>query len=270
MGSEETAEGHAEFKGLTTLLRAWRLEAGLRLGHDKALAQKEVAERAGVSERWYRSLESGGAVSLPPEVLDKLAEALELGPDERLALYSHALSGSSFTRPHAVDDHANTAALMPLIQSTLCVPAYLTDHAWNVIGYNTTMAEWFPWVREPSANLLRWALASPEAREQLLDWREHVGYYLAQLRFALVSWPKDPALNALLGQILRVPECREVWNSRSQVVAYRQGHRFRLNIPAVSSRELTVTSQVLLPAFHPGVRFVVLLPCAEEGPGSTA
>ncbi|MEU1006910.1 helix-turn-helix domain-containing protein [Streptomyces sp. NPDC005890] len=261
--SEEAAGAHTEFKGLTTLLRAWRLAAGLQQRRGKALSQKEVAERAGVSERWYRSLESGSAVSLPPDVLDKLAEALDLGPDERLALYSHALSGSTFTRPTPVVDRGTVAALRQLVNDTLRVPAYLTDYAWNIIGYNAQMAAWFPWVREPSANLLRWALTSPGGRANLLDWREEIGHYLAQLRFSLVTWPEDPALNELLAHILQVPECREVWYRQSQVVAYRQGHRFRLSLPAVSPRELVVTAQVLLPAFHADVRLVMLLPCEE-------
>ncbi|MFC9229881.1 helix-turn-helix domain-containing protein [Streptomyces decoyicus] len=247
-------------------MRAWRLEAGLELERGKALPQREVAEKTGVSERWYRSLENGVAVSLPPEVLDRLAEALVLGPDERMALYAHALSGSTLTRPYPVDGDDGAAALTQLVECPLHVPAYLTDHAWNVIGHNAHMADWFPWVREPSANLLRWALLSPEGREQLVDWHLHAEHYLAQLRFSLVNWPTDPVLNELLEQALDIPELQQIWRGRPRVVAYRHGHRFRLRVPSVSRDELTVTAQVLLPAFRPGVRFVILLPCAEEGP----
>ncbi|MFD7626622.1 helix-turn-helix domain-containing protein [Streptomyces sp. NPDC059851] len=263
LGGEGPTDAAAD-KGLAPLLRAWRLTAGLTLGRNKALSQKEVAEAAGVSERWYRSLEGGGTVSLPPEVLDRLAEALSLGADERLALYAHALRGSTFTRPYAVDEHGMPDALRQLVESPLHVPAYLTDHAWNVIGHNAYMATWFPWVvRDSSPNLLRWALTSPEARTQLANWHRHAEHYLAQLRFGLLNWPDDPSLDDLLEEVLEVPECRRIWQGPTQVLAYRQGHRFRLRLPHVSPDELTVASQVLLPAFHPGVRFVMLLP--QEG-----
>lgn len=250
----------AEHKRLAPLLRAWRLTAGLTRGRRKALSQKEVAEAADVSERWYRSLETGGTVSLPPEVLDRLAHALSLGIDERLTLYAHALRGSAFTRPYTVGGEGLPDSLRQLVESPLHAPAYLIDHAWNLIGHNAYMAVWFPWVvRDPSPNLLRWALTSPEARAQLMDWHVHAEHYLAQLRFSLLNWPEDQTLDELLDEVLQVAECRRIWHGPTQVLAYRQGHRFRLRLPHVSTEELTVSAQVLLSPHHPGVRFVMLL-----------
>ncbi|MEU5000852.1 helix-turn-helix transcriptional regulator [Streptomyces sp. NPDC021622] len=253
------ADLRSGFASLSSLLRAWRAEAGMKNGRRKPLPQKEVAARMGVSERWYRSLETGTQMSLSHETLTSLADALELGPHERAALFWNALS-------EIVDkggqEHAEIKMdrLKEFVSAQSRFPAYLIDHSWNVIGYNDKMAEWFPWVRTKGANLMRWVLESPESREQIVDWPAHATLYLAQLRFALVGYPDDPILNDLLTSALRSPECRDLWDSGPRIIAFRQGGEFRLSLPAISASELIVTSQVLLPAYCSRVRFVTLLP----------
>ncbi|MFE2226096.1 helix-turn-helix transcriptional regulator [Streptomyces kronopolitis] len=241
------------------LLRAWRAEAGIKSRHGKALPQKEVASRMGVSERWYRSLESGTPISLSHETLIRLADALELGPHERAALFWNALS--EITDEGELEGcEVRLARLKEFVAGQSQFPAYLVDQAWDIIGYNEKMANWFPWVRKNDANLMRWVLESPEAREQLVDWPMQATLYLAQLRFALVAHPDDSTLNELLAAALCDPECRELWDSGPRIIAFRQGGEFRLSLPAVSASTLTVTSQVFLPAFCPDVRFVALMP----------
>ncbi len=239
---------------LSDLLRAWRVIAGTKLGRDKPLPQTEVAERMGVSERWYRSLESGGPVSLTPEVLSRLSEALMLGPDERMALYGQ-IFGDAPMNPWAT---ADLSALTSLIEAQ-SLPAYLTDHAWNIQGHNSAMAAWFPWVLEPGANLMRWALTTREAREQYVDWPLHAEVYLALLRFALVSRPESVELSVLLDEVLQDKEVREAWDRQPHIVAYRQGHHFRLSLPHISAEELVLESMVLIPAYHQDIRCVLLV-----------
>ncbi|RLU94582.1 hypothetical protein CTZ27_17840 [Streptomyces griseocarneus] len=84
---------------LPDLLRAWRAEAGSRSGRGKPLSQKEIARRAGVSERWYRNPEGGRPVSLAGDVLERLGAALTLGPDERMVLYTRAYGGATPRAP---------------------------------------------------------------------------------------------------------------------------------------------------------------------------
>ncbi|WP_345707914.1 hypothetical protein [Kitasatospora paranensis] len=154
---------------------------------DKAVPQKEIAARIGVSERWYRSLEAGDSLSLSSDVLGRLSEALALGPDERMILYSRALDGAGIALADEDGEAEGQLALLQLVTAQTQFPAYLTDGAWNILGYNALMAAWFPWVREPGANLMLWALNGEEAREQLLDWAQHAEVYLAMLRFAVAT-----------------------------------------------------------------------------------
>ncbi|MCC3768882.1 helix-turn-helix transcriptional regulator [Streptomyces sp. UNOC14_S4] len=257
----------SDLKGilLPDLLRAWRAEAGSRSGRGKPLSQKEIARRAGVSERWYRNLEGGQPVSLAGDVLERLGSALTLGPDERMVLYTRAYGGATPPEPNIEGSDADALrALAHLVEAAEKFPHYLIDHTWDVIAHNPAMAAWFPWVREPSANLLRWALTSPEARTQLVDWRRNAEVYLGQLRFALAGRPKDAALRGLLDELLAVPECLEIWDEGPRVVAHQQRHRFRLELPRIRPEPFAVTSQVLLPAYLPGIRYVVLVP-SEDG-----
>ncbi|MFD9406059.1 helix-turn-helix domain-containing protein [Streptomyces sp. NPDC059989] len=245
---------------LPQLLRVWRFDAGIKLRREKAIPQKEVAELMGVSERWYRSLESGDSVSLSSDILGRLSEALVLGPDERMVLYSRALDGAGVALADDEGAAEDQLALLRLVTGQTQFPAYLTDGSWNILGYNTLMATWFPWVREPGANLMHWALTGQEAREQMLDWRRHAEVYLAMLRFALATGSEKASFDRLLQRILRDPVCRELWAQGPKVIAFRQGHRYRLSLPHVSPEQITVTSQVLLPAYQHGMRCVMLLP----------
>jgi transcriptional regulator with XRE-family HTH domain len=253
------AEYQLEFADLPHLLRAWRAEAGAKLGRSKALPQKEVAQRMGVSERWYRALEGGAQIPLTSDTLTQLADALALGPDERTALYWYRLTEVSDER-QSTDDVRRFGRLKEFVDAQTTFPAYLIDHAWNVIAYNALMARWFPWVREPEANLMRWVLQDPDSRVQIVDWKKQASLYLAQLRFALFRNPDDPTLKDLLTSVRREPVCRELWNAGPRIIAFRQGGRFRLALPHVSQTELVVTAQVLLPAYLPGARFVTLMP----------
>jgi len=62
---------------------ARRRVAGLRRG--------EVAELVGVSVDWYRSFESGRAVRVSPQFVDRLSKALRLSGAEQFALFRLAL-----------------------------------------------------------------------------------------------------------------------------------------------------------------------------------
>jgi transcriptional regulator with XRE-family HTH domain len=245
--------------GLPQLLRGWRARAGGQLNIGKTLTQADLAARIGMSERWYRDLEAGTLPRLDGRVLSALANTLLLDADERATLYSYALGGTPYAAGPRRAQAAGQAALRELLDRQLPRPAYLADGSWNVLGHNRAMAEWFPWVLRPGANLLRWALTTQEAREQLLDWSGHARMYLAMIRFALAQHPDDAGLRTLFADALRQPDCLELWAGRICVVASRDGHLFRLRLPHVAPEVVEVVAQVLIPARHQSLRMVVLV-----------
>lgn len=236
--------------GFAGLLRAWRKAAGV--------TQLEAATAVGRSERWIRDLERGAAAgSLDREQCQALADLLRLGRDERHALLLYNVGGSLDT-PDPDGDPRVRRALRLLIDQQMPSPAYLSDSNWNILAYNQTMAEWWPWVMEPGANLIRWALTSPEARLQYTDWHKHARAYVRLLRFALTSHGNDPALMQLIGDVCKDPDVQQIWQSAPEVVESRDGHVFRITLPALNWEVVEIVSHVLYPASLPDCRLVVL------------
>lgn len=256
-----------EALGLAVLLRAWRARVGHRLGLGKPLPQVEVAAGIGMSERWYRDLERGAVPRMDARTLAALADALRLCADERATLFLYAAGGELF--PAVSPDDVDLAPLRRLVDLQPTRPAYLTDNAWNVLAHNEAMAEWFPWVRLPGANLIRWGLTDPEAREQMGDWPRHGRAYLAMLRYAMAQYPGHPELGEILRTALADPACRRIWDDGPVVIAHRDGHTFHLTIPRFAPHTVDVVAQVLNPVGYPGLRLTFLdvlrEPCADAG-----
>ncbi|MCM2392035.1 helix-turn-helix transcriptional regulator [Streptomyces albipurpureus] len=248
--------------GLGGLLRAWRTTAGTRLGN--TLTQQDVAEAVGRSERWYRNLENGAtAKPLDRKQCEALADVLDLGRDERHALLLHNNGGSLDVRSQELGPRARSA-LRLLIDKQMPSPAYLCDSNWNILGYNQTMAEWFPWVMEPGANLMRWALTTPEARQTYHDWGQHAVAFTSLLKFALAGRGNNPELPQLIADVCKDPEVRHIWETYNELVENRDGDVYRMSFAALDWEPVDLVSHVLHPASLPDCRLVVITWLQEE------
>ncbi|MER5490535.1 helix-turn-helix transcriptional regulator [Streptomyces sp. NPDC002490] len=256
-GSEPLSPG--QLLGHPGLLRAWRAVAGEKLGLGRPLSQTEVAEAIGRSRGWYQNLERGARPKMEREVLDALAKTLRLGPDEYQALVLALMDGALTTIPASLADPTVRRDLQQLLDHQLPAPAYLTDQVWNIIGYNTAMAALWPWVREPRANLIRWAMLSPEARVQYVDWDHHATEYVKLLRFASTRYPHDPDLLRLITEVKADPRCGQLWDTDVAAVSRsRDGHYFQMLLPSLDNQPIEVISHVLFPASLPGSRATVI------------
>ncbi|UUU38732.1 helix-turn-helix transcriptional regulator [Streptomyces sp. NBC_00162] len=260
-----------ELIGLAGLLRAWRAAASAKMRRSKPLSQAEVAARAGMTERWYGELERGASPRLRRPKIDQLAEALLLNEDQRETLYLYTDGGSPPRSPKPPGYTDGLHPLQLLLDHQMPRPAYLSDAAWNIVGFNRAMAQWFPWVLEPGANLMRWALLHPDAREQYVGWEEHARIYLAMVRMALVKHDRMPELVSVLNEVLADEDCRRIWDSKPELVGHRDGHMFRLNISRFDHQDIEVVTQVLYPAAFPDLRFVAITWLgSREDPGAEA
>ncbi|MEV5129088.1 helix-turn-helix domain-containing protein [[Kitasatospora] papulosa] len=257
-------------ESLPELLRAWRNRANPRripglvsVGRrSDGLTQRDVARLTGVSERWYRELERGNEAQYSPDFLDRLSLVLELSPAERRALYLRAIG-----RPPAlaVVPEVDRAAevdeelLQRFLDGQAPNPAFATDLAWNVIGYNGPLVDWFPWVVR-QANQMKWALLEPEAREQLVDWeRDWARPFLGQIRYERAHHPEDEALQELEYDILaQSPDARELWGRR-EMTEHSHGDLRRLRLPYHRGREVAVRIVALRSMRSDHLRVVVLM-----------
>ncbi|MFD9428491.1 helix-turn-helix domain-containing protein [Streptomyces sp. NPDC060054] len=274
-GQVEGAEPGDE--SLPELLRSWRSRTNPRVvpglaasGRRSAgLTQRDVARMTGVSERWYGALERGQKAGYSADFLDRLSSALGLSRAERHALYLRALG-----RPPALAavPEADAAAekdevLQQFLDDQAPNPAFATDLAWNVIGYNGPLLDWFPWAAY-QANQMRWAFLSPEAREQLVNWEQDWARpYLGQIRYERAHHPKNEALRQLERDILVAsPAARKMWDRR-EVVEHADGDLRRLRLPYHQGREVAVRIVALRPMRSDRLRVIVLMEDHQEAGG---
>lgn len=239
-----------QFMGFGALLRRWRKTAGVT----QALAAKSL----GMGVRTYRKIERGAT---PPRFTqsqcDSLAALFALDRDERHALLLYNV-GTSLTTSSAEGRPELRRALRLLIDQQMPSPTYLCDRYWNIISFNTAMAEWWPWVMEPGANLIRWALTDPEARAQYHDWHQHAAAYVKMLKFAEATNENDAELRQLIDDVKKNPDVRHIWETENELGETRDGHVFRMNVPALGWETVEVVSHVVYPASMPDCRFVVI------------
>lgn len=267
-------------QSVSRLLRAWRARVDRRRipelrvwGHraGSRMSQADVARLTGVSEGWYRALETGAPREFSDAFLLRVAEALRLSETETLTLFL----GVSGRRPpmNGVHQAGTTVdpATVTLLEHQAPYPAYVSDAAWNIVAANTPMAEWFPFTLGPRPNLMRWALTSAEAREQILGWEDTCArIYLPMLRVASHRAPRNAEIQALIADILAANgTCRRIWAEQHAVVEHPGGHRLRLRLPCHGGTDVQVTSHVLVPAEQPDLRFVVVTRVGEAGADSS-
>ncbi|WUH94365.1 helix-turn-helix transcriptional regulator [Streptomyces sp. NBC_00433] len=228
------------------------------------LSRADVARLTGVTEEWYVSLERGEAYRCTEDFLDRLSTALRLSPAERGTLYERAVG-----RPpgSAAIPQAEAAVQMDDVLQRFVDnqwhPACVMDAAWNAVGHNQPMRDWFPWTAH-QGNMLRWALLGRDAREQLVDWREDwARSYVAQLRFARAHDRRSRALRTLEREVLaNTPGARELWHRKESRESGDGGLR-RLRLPFHQGREVAVRIVELRPLRGDRLRVLVLM---EDGP----
>ncbi|MFG3282051.1 helix-turn-helix transcriptional regulator [Streptomyces sp. NPDC048111] len=236
-----------QFIGFGAMLKRWRKAAGV--------TQARAARTLGISERKLRGIESGATPRFTEEQCDALVELLELDSEDRRALLLHNVG--TYLRSAEGQPEVGPA-LRLLIDQQMPSPTYLSDRNWNILAYNQAMAETWPWVMEPKANLIRWALTTAEGRATYHDWHKHATVFVRMLRFADSTHGDDPDLRELIADVKKNPEIRRIWDADEDFVEHRDGHVFLATVPTLDYRTIEIVSHVAYPAIMPDCRFVVM------------
>src|SRR5207253_3251272 len=97
------------------------------------LRREEVAHLANIGITWYTWLEQGRDIHVSPEVLNGIAKALALNPDERRHLFLLAEQPlPSFTPPFEETISANLRMLI----DAMAMPCCVIGRRWDVIAWN--------------------------------------------------------------------------------------------------------------------------------------
>jgi transcriptional regulator with XRE-family HTH domain len=179
------------------------------------LRREEVAELAGVSVDYIVRLEQARGLRPSADVVEALARALRLAPDERAYLFALAQQ-----RPRNVGKLATTAApsLVRLVADLSPLPAMLMNHRYDILAWNDEMARLlldFDTLPPSRRNAMWLCLMHPETRDFYVDRERVVREGVAHLRAAWAAHPEDQALTDLIAEcITRDEEFARMWDKR--------------------------------------------------------
>ena len=220
----------------------------------KGLRREEVALLAGVSIDYYVRMERGNLAGASDQVLEGVANALQLDDAEREHLLSLArAAGPSATRRA----RPAPATVRPVIQQVLDAitdaPAWVRNARHDIIAMNTLARALYSPVlhsaaagatsRRP-ANTTRFIYLDPAAREFFIDFDRMATDAAAMLRLEAGRNPYDKDLITLVGELSTQSELfRQQW--ASQNVKFHRSGRKRLRHPAVGELDLNFEAMEL-------------------------
>ncbi|MGC5032780.1 helix-turn-helix domain-containing protein [Micromonospora sp. DT229] len=226
-------------------------DAGLpSTGHRRVpgLRREELATLAGVSVDYIVRLEQGRAKTASPEILQALAKALDLRPDEQeylLRCAAEARGPATRARTTPPDARRVSTATRVLLDSMTAVPALVLGRRMDIIGWNTLGAALFTdfSVLAPQhRNHIRLAFLDQRVRSLYRDWEKVAKECVAYLRMDAGRYPEDPALARLVGELSMKDDVFHHWWSTHRVRAQRSGRKHFLHPTA---GELSLDFQVL-------------------------
>jgi transcriptional regulator with XRE-family HTH domain len=176
------------------------------------LRREEVAVLAGVGVSWYTWLEQGRDIKVSGEVLDAVARALRLDPDERVHLYllaglnpPHGCGAEPVGRPQV------TPELRHLLDAWSPRPAYVHDKYWNFVAMND-MARVVYQLETTDHNCLVTFFTSRRHREAHTAWEAAAPGVVARFRADAARLPADPEYARIIGDLSVVsPEFAALW-----------------------------------------------------------
>lgn len=226
------------------------------------LRREEVAELAGVSTDYVVRLEQARGLRPSAEVLEALAQALRLAPDERVYLFDLAQQ-----RPPNAGKPASTAdpALAQLVADLSPRPAMLVNHRYDILSWNREMARLlvdFDTLPPQQRNSMWMCLRHPQMREDFYADRERIlREGIADLRAAWAAHPEDRALADLITEFRTGdPEFERLWAKRDVRVNARGTKVMRH--PEVG--RVAVQYEVLMPLQDPDQRLVIYRAADQE------
>lgn len=231
------------------------------------LRREELAMLAGVSITYYTRLEQGLSNNASAAVIEAIARALNLTPDERTHLMNLARPVKAKRRTAHKPDFAR-AGTIRLIRAMSSTPAVVLGRrsevlAWNRLGHKLVAGHVeFDGPNYPStrANMTRMLFLDEHTRELYTRWHEEATRAVSSLRLLAGATTDDPELTELVGELtVKSPEFSSLW-AKHPVVNCMSGLKY-MHHPEVGDLELNF--EVLTPPDESGHR--VLMYTADGG-----
>lgn len=212
----------------------------------KGLRREEVALLAGVSVDYYTRLERGHLAGASDQVLDALADALQLDEAERAHLFDLARAAApSNRRPRRTAASGVRPPVQWLLDRMSDTPAYVRNARSDVLAANRLgRALYAPVFAMARPNVTRFVFLDAAARDFFPDWDEVAFQATGSLRTLAGQYPHDKAMHDLVGELAaRSPEFATLWAAH-HVRQHRTGVK-RIHHPVAGTMLLNYESMVL-------------------------
>jgi transcriptional regulator with XRE-family HTH domain len=206
-------------------------QVGLPIGpgprRTPGLRREELATLAGVSIGYYNRLERGKETHPSHAVVDSLARALRLDPDEHEHLRRLAARAArSAPEPPPAPSRAVRPGVKLLLESLRPNPAYVLSRTLDVLAANRGGLHLYAGIESWPANqrnLARYYFLHPDARSLFENWDDQTRGCVARLRALAGTDPDAPDLARLVGELLlKSADFARLWE-HYDVRAHRTG-----------------------------------------------
>ena len=237
----------------------WDCQPGIRR-RTPGLRREEVAQLANIGTSWYVWLEQGRDVHPSAQVLESLAQALRLTPNERRHLF--LLAGQPLPPHERHVEESVSPALQQMLDDLNPTPAYVMGRRYDYLAWNKAADGLFA-ISEASslyARNLIWRVFTSLTMRERPNWELIARSSLAEFRAANARYPGDTWFEELIEEFKQVsPEFRQWWphhDVRSSLDGYKV-----IEHPTLGHLEFEhLTLQVLS---DPDVRMMIYTPLAE-------
>jgi transcriptional regulator with XRE-family HTH domain len=255
--------------GLATFLRTRRdllkpADVGLPEGERRRVAglrREEVAMLAGISNEYYLRLEQGRERQPSDQVLEALAQALQLDDDAVQYMRNLIRPAPRRRRRHAPAERIDPG-ISTMIDSWPLTPAYVQDRRMTIVAANPLAQALMPFFA-PQVNLLRATFLEPELRARVRNWDAVTAILVSWLRFIVAEDSNgDLELQSLIGEVsIGSARFRSLW--ARQDVKQKTGGPALFDHPQVGPLELRYRVFLL-----PDIRQLLVGYYAEPGSAS--
>ncbi|TJZ98241.1 helix-turn-helix transcriptional regulator [Actinacidiphila oryziradicis] len=181
------------------------------------LRREEVALLAGVSIDYYVRLERGHIAGASEEVLDAVANALQLDDAERAHLYD--LARAAAKRPARRTKRARGPipdSVLRILESMTDSPAFIRNGRLDILATNPLgRALYSPLYADDAprpVNIARYQFLHSAGRDFFPDWEESLNTTVSLLRTEAGRAPHDSDLTGLVGELVtRSEDFRTAW-----------------------------------------------------------
>lgn len=189
------------------------------------LRREELAYLAGVSTDYYSRVEQGRQTNISVDVLESLARALRLHPDEQAHLLD--LAASTASSRVAVREPAQRLdpGLLRVMDSLGHLPVNLVGQRGDVLARNTLLTAIFETPMPVGSSFTRYLFEHPDAQTRIVNWDVFARASIAALRGEAGRRPHDIQLVELISDLRAThPDVEHWWNDH-RVRDYTSMHK---------------------------------------------